>query len=1122
LPRLPQTIPLDADPLWYKDAVIYELHVRSFQDSDGDGIGDFPGLTQRLEYLQDLGVTALWLLPFFPSPLRDDGYDISDYTNVHSSYGTLRDFEAFLREAHRRGIRVIIELILNHTSDQHPWFQRARRAPAGSRWRNFYVWSDTPDRYQDARVIFKDFESSNWSWDPVAKGYYWHRFYSHQPDLNFESPDVRRAMERVVDFWLGMGVDGLRLDAVPYLYEADNTTSENLPQTHAYLKELRAHIDQKYPNRMLLAEANQWPEDASAYFGAGDESHMAFHFPVMPRMFMGIRMEDRFPIVEILRQTPPIPENCQWALFLRNHDELTLEMVTDEERDYMNRVYGQDPEMRINLGIRRRLAPLLRNNRRQMELMKALLFSMPGTPVIYYGDEIAMGDNVYLGDRNGVRTPMQWNADRNAGFSRANPQRLYLPVIIDPEYHYESVNVEAQQNNPHFFLWWMKRLLAMRKRYHAFGRGDIRFLYPENRKVLAFVRNYRDEHVLVVANLSRFVQAVQIDLSAYAGRTPVELFGHTEFPAISEAPYFLSLGPHAFYWFALQPAKVEAQPVPAGGDAQWPRLSAPLGWTSLLDPAGRPALDAVLPQYLAGARWFGGKARPIRGANVREVLAFGLGRRPQYHLAFIEVDYFQGESETYLLPLAIATGERAAALQHDSAGAIVARLLSEESAGDSLLIDATWDRDFEAQLLEAIMRRRSFRSDGWELRATPNAIGRQVWESHREELEPAIMRGEQSNTSINYGSRLILKLFRRLDEGVNPDLEISRYLTERSHLSNVPAFAGSLELYRSRREPMTVGMLQRYVRNEGDAWQYTLDELSRYFETVLTHRERPAPDIPRNSLLELTQVEPPEDVADLIGPYLESARLLGRRTGELHIAFASALDHPAFAAEPFTPYYQRSLYQGARSLTAQTFQTLRSQLPRLHDQARRLGEDIVAREDEILHRFQAITSQPIKAMRLRCHGDYHLGQALYTGNDFVIIDFEGEPARPLSERRIKRSPLRDVAGMIRSFHYAANSALMGRAAGQVVRKEDQEVLEPWATAWQLWVSVRFLGAYLETARSVPFLPEEPSQLKLLLNFLLLDKAIYELGYELNNRPDWVSIPLNGLRYLLETPTEENA
>src|SRR3954464_2647208 len=567
---------------WYKDAIIYEVHVRAFFDSVTDGIGDFGGLTQKLPYLEDLGVTAIWLLPFCPSPLKDDGYDTSDYTDVHRSYGTLKDFQRFMREAKRRGLKVITELVVNHTSDQHVWFQRSRRAAPGSRWRNFYVWSDTSDKYRDARIIFKDFESSNWTWDPVAKAYYWHRFYSHQPDLNWENPEVRKAMFAAMDFWFDMGVDGLRLDAVPYLFEREGTNCENLPETHTALKELRKHVDEKYEDRMLLAEANQWPEDAVAYFGDGDECHMAFHFPLMPRMFMALRMEERFPIVDILEQTPPLPGNCQWALFLRNHDELTLEMVTDEERDYMYRVYAHDPQTRIHLGIRRRLAPLLGNHRRRIELLNGLLMSLPGTPVIYYGDEIGMGDNVYLGDRNGVRTPMQWSGDRNAGFSDANRQRMFLPVITDPEYHYEAVNVEAQQANPQSLLWWMKRLIALRKEHPAFGRGSLTFLHPDNRRIVAFVREHEGERILVVANMSRFVQYADLDLAAYKGNVPVEMFGRVEFPRIEDRPLFLTLGPHAFIWFSL-----ETDPSGRGGEVRGADQKAPT-----INAA--PELDAVL------------------------------------------------------------------------------------------------------------------------------------------------------------------------------------------------------------------------------------------------------------------------------------------------------------------------------------------------------------------------------------------------------------------------------------------------------------------------------------------------------------------------------------------------
>ncbi len=594
----------------------------------------------------------LWLLPFYPSPLKDDGYDIANYTNVNPAYGTLKDFKTFLRETHARGLRVITELVLNHTSDQHPWFQRARRAKPGSPQRDFYVWSETGTEYSDARIIFKDFELSNWAWDPVAKAYYWHRFYSHQPDLNFDNPKVHEALFNAVDFWLDMGVDGMRLDAVPYLYEREGTNCENLPETHAFLKALRKHVDEHYPGRMLLAEANQWPEDARAYFGDGDECSAAFHFPVMPRLFMAKHMEDRFPIVDILQQTPPIPDNCQWFVFLRNHDELTLEMVTDEERDYMYRVYARDREARINLGIRRRLAPLLNNNRRTIELLNGLLMSLPGTPIIYYGDELGMGDNIYLGDRNGVRTPMQWSADRNAGFSRANPQRLYLPLVIDPEFYYASVNVETQKNNPQSLWWWMKRLIALRERHLAFGRGTLELLSPENSKVLALMRHYQNETILVVANLSRFTQFVELDLSANEGAVPVEMFGYNRFPPIGKLPYLLTLGPHAFYWFVLEKSSAE----PADGKPEATKLSVRNAWNEVF--AGRTKLSSR-PHCAAGFPHIAGlvlKARTIQNVIITDFSPLEQKSTPEKSecLALLQVEYVEGEPETYLLPIACA------------------------------------------------------------------------------------------------------------------------------------------------------------------------------------------------------------------------------------------------------------------------------------------------------------------------------------------------------------------------------------------------------------------------------------------------------------------------------------
>jgi len=1106
----------DADPLWYKDAIIYELHVRAFYDSDGDGIGDFRGLTQKLDYLQDLGVSAIWLLPFYPSPFRDDGYDVSDYSSVHPAYGTLHDFRVLVREANYRGLRVITELILNHTSDQHPWFQQARRAASGSQRRNLYVWSNTLDKYKEARIIFKDFESSNWTWDPVANAYYWHRFYSHQPDLNFDNPLVRQAILRVVSFWLGMGVSGLRLDAVPYLYEREGTNCENLPETHAFLKELRHKVDEKFSNRMLLAEANQWSEDAVAYLGNGDECHMAFHFPLMPRMFMAIHMEDRFPIVDILQQTPAIPETCQWALFLRNHDELTLEMVTDEERDYMYRIYAYDPQARLNLGIRRRLAPLLNNDRKKIELMNGLLFSLPGTPAIYYGDEIGMGDNFYLGDRNGVRTPMQWSADRNAGFSRSNPQRLYLPVNIDPEYHYEAVNVELQQGNPDSLLWWTKRLIALRKRFKALGRGSLEFLYAENRKVLAFVRRYEDETVLVVANLSRLTQHTRLNLAAFSDQTPIEVFEQTEFPPITQAPYFVTLSPYALYWFTLKPRHpVELISAPAAAEAKVLTLSATGGWKGVFNHKFTPLLEATALGYLRQCRWFGGKARNSQSAQIIDVITIPYGSSAS-HLLLIEVKYSEGEPETYLLPIAFVSGERASQTIRESPQAAIAslKLRGKESVQEGIIYDAIFDEDFCRTLLEAIAQRRRWKGRGGELVASPTKVFRQVYKADTEALVPAPLKGEQTHTSVVYGDGLILKLFRHLEEGVSPELEIGRFLTERKPFARAPRVAGALE-YRSqgKTRPMTLGILHEYVQNVGDAWHYTLESIGRYLAQALVRPGVEPPLSHGKGLLDTCDESVPPVAKETIGSYLASAQLLAQRTAEMHLALASVADDPSFAPEPFSTNYQRSLYHGMRGFAIQVLQLLGQQVGKLPDKARVDAEKVMNLDGAIIACFQAITKEKISAMRTRYHGDYHLGQVLYTGEDFVIIDFEGEPARPASERRIKRSPLRDVASMIRSFHYATYTAMRGQAA-TVVRQEDLTVLEKWARSWYLWVSASFLKSYLEAMAGSPILPQSREGIRVMLDAYLLNKAMYEVNYELNNRPDWVWLPLEGILQLL--------
>ena len=1098
------------DPLWYKDAVIYELHVKTFCDSDGDGMGDFRGLIEKLDYLQELGITAIWLLPFYPSPLRDDGYDIADYFDVNPNFGTLDDFRAFLDAAHERNLRVITELVINHTSDQNPWFQKSRRAVAAGAghggaksaggvndpdYRDFYVWSDTPEKYKDARIIFKDFETSNWAWDPVAKAYYWHRFYSHQPDLNFDNPAVHEAVEKVCDFWLGLGVDGLRLDAVPYLYEREGTICENLPETHDYLRKLRAHVEAKFPNRMLLAEANQWPEDAAAYFGKGDESHMNFHFPLMPRMFMSLQMEDRFPIIDILEQTPSIPGTCQWAMFLRNHDELTLEMVTDEERDYMYRVYASDPHARINLGIRRRLAPLLANSRRKIELLNTLLFSMPGTPIIYYGDEIGMGDNFYLGDRNGCRTPMQWSPDRNAGFSRANPQQLYLPVTIDPEYHYEAVNVENHQKNLSSLLWWTRRVIAMRKNFKAFSRGSLEFLYPDNAKVLAFLRRYENQSILVVVNLSRFAQSAELDLSRFSGCVPMEVFSRNLFRPIKKSRYVITLGPHAYYWFALQ-APTEGRR--ALKKPQVPTIHAHAELHSLLNDGQRAQIEnEILPNYIRARRWFGSKARTLRNLRVVEQPAIS-SDADAGRLWFVEVSYLDGPTETYALPVKIASGDAARAVFQSTPQAIIARFATTE---ETILMDAIWDGKFRSQLFEAIAQRQIIKGQGGDL------VG-----IARKTLQPGdlvtpdksqVLGGEQSNSSILFDKKFFLKLYRKLEDGVNPDVEINCFLSERADFPNVPAFLGAIEYRRPKADPTVVCLLQSAATNEGDVWTLTLDAMGRYYERVLG----------RKADLQNETAPPGALLDELIGGiYPDKATQLGQRTGELHLALASSTEDRAFAPEPFNAMAQRSVYQNMRASLRRAFTLLEKKLPELPKAFRNEAKEVLTAEEEILGREKRLLDRHTNAAKIRIHGDYHLGQLLYTGKDFVILDFEGEPARALSERKLKRSALRDVAGMMRSFQYAAYSALWQPA----MRSEDVPFLERWADLWYRQISSVFLQSYLKTTREAIFIPQNSDDLQIMLEAYLLDKAVYEIGYELNNRPDWVVIPVRGIKHILKS------
>jgi maltose alpha-D-glucosyltransferase / alpha-amylase len=1100
-----------SDALWYKDAVIYQAHVRAFFDSSNDGVGDFQGLTQKLEYLQGLGVNCIWLLPFYPSPLKDDGYDIADYENIHPSYGTLDDFDRFVGEAHRLGLRVITELVINHTSDQHPWFQAARRAPAGSPERDFYVWSETNQKYQGVRIIFTDTETSNWRWDDVAKAYYWHRFFHHQPDLNFDNPAVLDAVIKVMQFWLDRGVDGLRLDAIPYLIEREGTICENLDETHQVIKNIRAALDARYPDRMLLGEANQWPADVRPYFGDGDECHMAFHFPLMPRMFMGIRQEDRHPITEILRQTPDIPDNCQWAMFLRNHDELTLEMVTDEERDYMYQAYAADPQMRINVGIRRRLAPLLENSRRRIELLHALLFSMPGTPVIYYGDEIGMGDNIYLGDRNGVRTPMQWTGDRNAGFSRADPARLYAPPIMDPVYGYQGLNVEAQERAPFSLLNWMKRMIGLRKQSKVFGRGTLDFLPAQNRKVLAYVRRYDGETVICLANLARTVQPVELDLSRFKGTIPVEMLGLTEFPRIGDLPYFLTLGPYAFYWFRLEeaPSAVTARvaPATAGELHHPPALFVGAAWETLLEGNVRTLIERDLLQpFLQRQRWFGGKARPTRSARFVDWGVLRRGPQPLF-MTVVEVEYEDGGRDEYFLPLTICAHADVKGLEERSPNAIVASITG---ARKGILFDAWLDDRFAKTLLEAMSTEEQTVTKRGAVRALRTEAFGELRGPADDGLKVGRTSAEQSNTSIVYGDRLILKLFRRLQPGINPDYEIGKQLTEKAGFTRVPVVAGAFEYARLADQPTTLAMMQQLVGSQGDGWTHATEQVQRFYDDV-EGSSLPQPPEPGFYTDLITEV-PPEAVGALMGPSLAAAETLGRRTAEMHLALASDSANPAFAPEPFTKEDLDAICRGAAAEAQRALRSLETPSTPLPEDVATAAQRLLQSRDTLLERIRSAPGLEFSASKIRVHGDYHLGQVLRAEDDYYLLDFEGEPARPIEQRRLKQSPLKDVAGMMRSFSYAAYAGLFHHITS---RPADLERLEPWARIWQVWSTAAFLRGYFAATEGALFIPAATSQRDALLELFVLDKALYELNYELNNRPDWVRIPLHGIFELLE-------
>lgn len=1090
------------DPLWYKDAIIYQMHVKAFHDANGDGIGDFAGLAQRLDYIQELGVNTLWLLPFYPSPMRDDGYDIADYSNVHPDYGTLEDFRQFVEEAHRRGLKVITELVINHTSDQHPWYQQARRALRGSPARDFYVWSDDDKKLAGTRIIFTDTEASNWTWDPLAGQYYWHRFFSHQPDLNHNNPQVVEAVIQVMRFWMDMGVDGMRLDAIPYLCVREGTNNENLPETHQVLKRMRAAMDASYTGRMFLAEANQWPEDVREYFGEGDECHMAYHFPLMPRIFMAVALEDRYPIAEILRQTPDIPENCQWAIFLRNHDELTLEMVTDRERDYMYRMYAQEPRMRVNVGIRRRLAPLLGNDVDRIKLMNSLLLSMPGSPIIYYGDEIGMGDNIYVGDRNGVRTPMQWSIDRNAGFSRADPQRLYLPVIMDPIYGYQAVNVEAQSRDPGSLLNWTRRILAVRRQHQCFGRGALEFVRPQNRKIIAYVRTFGAEIVLCVANLSQTAQAVELELSKYKGRVPVELMGRNAFPPIGDLPYFLTLAAHGFFWLLLS----DSAPPPSWHVERLPATELPVLVLSqelatfLPDRLGGPSASSVarrtlqqleqevLPEFLRPRSWFARHSGAL-GSTRLGPRSLWRNEHRTFLLSFVDVD-FSAASQRYFLPLALAWEDAADAGALRTVEWTIAKVREHARAG--VLLDAFADPGFCLGLARCLAANATvpfaggelhFRSAG-EVPALAAVEGRSI--RH--------VGADTTNTSVILDDALFLKAYRRVEAGPHPDVEMTSFLT-RAGYGSIAALAGSVA-HVADDSTLVVAAVFASVGHQGDVWTYALNHLERYASTMFAQ--------------EVAAVESPHEL------FTAQMHTLGRRIGQLHCVLSGAsADDAAFAPEPLNTADLSRWYSAIHFDADTALRLLRDRLPTLMEEPSGPAQRLLAHAETVLARIRELCSGPVDGLKMRYHGNLHLGKVLLAADDLLITGFEGDASLPIAERRSKDSPLRDVATVLRSFDYARATALDRAGIG---RPDLREPLAPALAEWLRQTTEFFLKGYRRAVVESRCVPADDATFHSLITLFQIGRAARELRQELEHRPSWIDVPIHALLALIDSGT----
>jgi maltose alpha-D-glucosyltransferase / alpha-amylase len=1067
---------LDDQLHWYKDAIIYELHIKAFCDSNGDGIGDFEGLLTKLDYLQELGVTAIWVLPFYPSPQKDDGYDIADYYTINPAYGTIEHFKRFLEEAHKRNLKVITELVVNHTSDQHPWFQRARKAPKGSPERDYYVWTDDPTQYKDVRIIFQDYEASNWTWDPVAQQYYWHRFFHHQPDLNYDHPQVQQEIFNVLDYWCQMGVDGFRLDAIPYLFEREGTNGENLPETHAFLKKLRRFVDEKYPGTVFLAEANMWPEDSASYFGDGDECHMNYHFPVMPRMFMAVQREDRYPITDIFDQTPEIPETCQWAMFLRNHDELTLEMVTDEERDYMYRVYAKDPKAKINLGIRHRLAPLMDNDRRKIELMNSLLFSMKGTPVIYYGDEIGMGDNFYLGDRNGVRTPMQWSPDRNAGFSAANPHSLYLPVIVDPEYHYEAVNVELQRRNTSSLFWFMKRLVNMRKRYKAFGRGDMQFLQVNNPKMMAFTRSYEGETILVLVNLSKHAQAASIDLKNFGGYIPIEVFSQNAFPGIKNGePYFFTLGPHSFLWFVLE------QQEAASHISYQDQINLP-EFARLMQDQNKEKLQELLPHYFSKMKWFAGRNSAVHSTHITEQITIE-SKQQNFFLNLIEVQFESGLPQTYFLPLGFAQGEHAEQLRTYHPQALIAPLQAGNTSG--YLCDANYLSTYQQWLAVCLLQ-------------SNEAKEKNTLQFNLEHDQPSgdamhvqFHADSPGHCSLNIDDRIYLKLYRRVEPQLQPDVETARFLS-RQGFQGTPAYLGSIDWKANNGRLYTIGMAQPLLENHGNGESFMLERVNNFIERILAGNH---PDllngIDSHHLVQpLSWAEMPAELQTFIGGNVaQFCQELGQQLAQLHKALAQQGEGNAFGREAFSLHYQRSLFSGMQSLVRETFDGISARQKDLPPHLQAIAPALLQKRNDLLQFLKRIYDHKLEADKIRIHGHLGLGQVLLTGKGMMIHDFGGRAVSDFSERRLRRSPLRDAVTLIRSIYAVTYKGFLQNRQVEEAKLED---LMPVGARWAKVISGFFLHAYFEHAAGSRFFPDNEQDRQVLLETLLVRGALYDV------------------------------